>query len=185
MVARYSDGEKYAEHAAAVTSVRNSADDLRELALTLAEDDATAFGAVGDAYALPRSTGEEKAARSQAIAASLAEAGRVPGRVVAVAERVVGSRYTRDLAEHTRSAEILVVAVGRIGLIGTDHVSAGAVVVDVGTNPTADGGLAGDVDAAAVTDLVAGLTPVPGGVGRVTTALLLRHTVESASRSAI
>ncbi|GAA0535256.1 bifunctional protein FolD [Saccharopolyspora subtropica] len=92
-------------------------------------------------------------------------------------------RYTRDLAAHTRPAEILVVAVGRAGLIGAEHVSPGAVVIDVGTNPTADGGLVGDVDAAAVTGSVAGLTPVPGGVGPVTTALLLRHTVESASRS--
>lgn len=92
-------------------------------------------------------------------------------------------RHTRDLAAHTHPAEILVVAVGQVGLIGAEHVSRGAVVIDVGTNPTADGGLVGDVDETAVTGLVAGLTPVPGGVGPVTTALLLRHTVESASRS--
>jgi methylenetetrahydrofolate dehydrogenase (NADP+)/methenyltetrahydrofolate cyclohydrolase len=53
----------------------------------------------------------------------------------------------------------------------------------VGTNPTPDGGLVGDVDAATVADRVAGLTPVPGGVGPVTTALLLRHTVQSAARA--
>lgn len=93
-------------------------------------------------------------------------------------------RHTRDLAEHTRTADVLVVAVGRVGLIGAEHVGPDTVVIDVGTNPTADGGLVGDVDEAAVTGLVAGLTPVPGGVGPVTTALLLRHTVESASRSA-
>lgn len=92
-------------------------------------------------------------------------------------------RHTRDLAAHTRPAEILVVAVGRIGLIGAEHVNPGSVVIDVGTNPTADGGLAGDVDEVEVAGSVAGLTPVPGGVGPVTTALLLRHTVESASRS--
>ncbi|MER7012199.1 bifunctional 5,10-methylenetetrahydrofolate dehydrogenase/5,10-methenyltetrahydrofolate cyclohydrolase [Saccharopolyspora sp. NPDC000359] len=92
-------------------------------------------------------------------------------------------RYTRDLAAHTRQAEVLVVAVGKVGLIGAEHVSPGAVVIDVGTNPTEDGGLVGDVDADAVTGLAAGLTPVPGGVGPVTTALLLRHTVESAWRS--
>ncbi|MEV0698053.1 cyclodeaminase/cyclohydrolase family protein [Saccharopolyspora sp. NPDC050389] len=90
MVARYSDGEKYAEHAETVTAVRNAADDLGQRALTLTEDDASAFGAVGDAYALPRSTEEEKAARSQAIAAALIEAGRVPARVVAVAEQIIG-----------------------------------------------------------------------------------------------
>jgi formiminotetrahydrofolate cyclodeaminase len=90
MVARYSDGEKYSEHAATVTAVRDAADDLRERALTLAEDDATAFGAVGKAFALPRSTDEEKTIRSEAIAAALVEAGRVPARVVSVAEHVVG-----------------------------------------------------------------------------------------------
>lgn len=92
-------------------------------------------------------------------------------------------RHTRDLAAHTRPAEILVVAVGRVGLIGAEHVNPDSVVIDVGTNPTADGGLTGDVDEAEVAGSVAGLTPVPGGVGPVTTALLLRHTIESASRS--
>lgn len=90
MVARYSEGEKYAEHAATVTAVRDAADDLCELALTLAEEDAAAFGAVGRAFALPRSTDEEKAIRAEAISAGLIEAGRVPARVVAVAEKVVG-----------------------------------------------------------------------------------------------
>ncbi|RKT88887.1 Formiminotetrahydrofolate cyclodeaminase [Saccharopolyspora antimicrobica] len=90
MVARYSDGEKYAQHAATVNAVREASDELREHALTLAEEDASAFGAVGNAYGLPRSSDEEKAARSQAIAAALVEAGRVPAKVVAVAERVVG-----------------------------------------------------------------------------------------------
>lgn len=93
-------------------------------------------------------------------------------------------RHTRDLAAHTRAADVLVVAVGRIGLITAEHVAPDAVVIDVGTNPTDDGGLDGDVDAAAVAGRVAALTPVPGGVGPVTTALLLRHTVNSAARSA-
>ena len=56
----------------------------------------------------------------------------------------------------------------------------GADLIDVGTNPTPDGGLVGDVDAASVAGRVAGLTPVPGGVGPVTTALLLQHTITSA-----
>lgn len=86
---------------------------------------------------------------------------------------------TKNLAEHTPPADVLVVAAGRAGLINAEHVGAGAVVIDVGTNPTADGGLAGDVDQAAVIGLAGGLTPVPGGVGPVTTALLLRHVVEA------
>lgn len=91
---------------------------------------------------------------------------------------------TRDLPGHTLPADVLVVAAGRAGLITAEHVGPGAVVIDVGTNPTEDGGLAGDVDQAAVVGLAGGLTPVPGGVGPVTTALLLRHVVESAARSA-
>lgn len=86
---------------------------------------------------------------------------------------------TKNLAEHTLPAEVLVVAAGRAGLINAEHVGPGAIVIDVGTNPTADGGLAGDVDQAAVIGLAGGLTPVPGGVGPVTTALLLRHVVEA------
>lgn len=89
---------------------------------------------------------------------------------------------TRDLPEVTSLAHVLVAAVGRPALIGADHVRPGAVVVDVGTNPTEDGGLVGDVDADAVSERVGALTPVPGGVGPVTTALLLRHTVDAASR---
>ena len=87
---------------------------------------------------------------------------------------------TVDLASVTGMAEILVVAAGRAGLIGPSYVASGATVVDVGTNATADGGLAGDVDPA-VAEVAGALSPVPGGVGPVTTALLLRHVVEAAS----
>ena len=86
---------------------------------------------------------------------------------------------TVDLASVTGTAEILVVAAGRAGLIGPSYVASGATVVDVGTNATADGGLAGDVDPA-VAEVAGALSPVPGGVGPVTTALLLRHVVEAA-----
>lgn len=87
---------------------------------------------------------------------------------------------TRDLAAVTSTAEVLVAAVGRAGLIGAEHVAPGAVVIDVGTNPTPDGGLAGDVDFGAVIGRAGALTPVPGGVGPVTTAILLRHTARAA-----
>ena len=89
---------------------------------------------------------------------------------------------TRDLAGVTSAADVVVAAAGRAGLITAEHVRPGAVVVDVGTNPTEDGGLVGDVDAVAVVDRAGALTPVPGGVGPVTTALLLRHTVQAADR---
>ncbi|WP_406674531.1 bifunctional 5,10-methylenetetrahydrofolate dehydrogenase/5,10-methenyltetrahydrofolate cyclohydrolase [Nonomuraea sp. N2-4H] len=93
----------------------------------------------------------------------------------------VAHSRTRDLAAVTSQADVLVAAAGRAGLIGRGHVAAGAVVIDVGTNPTEEGGLTGDVDAAAVADVAGALTPVPGGVGPVTTALLLRHTARAAN----
>jgi methylenetetrahydrofolate dehydrogenase (NADP+)/methenyltetrahydrofolate cyclohydrolase len=90
---------------------------------------------------------------------------------------------TANLVEVTSRADILIAAVGRVGLIGNEHVAPAAVVIDVGTNATDDGGLVGDVDPA-VGSHVAGLTPVPGGVGPVTTALLLEHTVRAAEEGA-
>ncbi len=86
---------------------------------------------------------------------------------------------TRELAGVCAEAEVLVAAVGRAGLIGAPYIRPGAVVIDVGTNPTPEGGLAGDVDADAA-GAASALTPVPGGVGPVTTILLMRHTVEAA-----
>ncbi|WP_448623494.1 bifunctional 5,10-methylenetetrahydrofolate dehydrogenase/5,10-methenyltetrahydrofolate cyclohydrolase [Geodermatophilus sp. URMC 64] len=88
--------------------------------------------------------------------------------------------HTKDLAAVTRAADVLVAAVGRPHLVTGEHVAEDAIVIDVGTNPTPDGGLVGDVDAASVRGRVAGLTPVPGGVGPVTTALLLQHTIRAA-----
>ena len=90
---------------------------------------------------------------------------------------------TVDLASVTRVAEVLVVAAGRPGLIGPEYVAAGATVIDVGINATAGGGMTGDVDPA-VAGVAGGLSPVPGGVGPVTTAVLLRHVTEAAAASA-
>lgn len=87
---------------------------------------------------------------------------------------------TKDLAAVTRSADVLIAAVGRPELLTVVHDAHDAVVIHVGTDPTPDGGLIGDVDAASVTGHAAALTPVPGGVGPVTTALLLRHTIQAA-----
>ncbi|GAA4524733.1 bifunctional 5,10-methylenetetrahydrofolate dehydrogenase/5,10-methenyltetrahydrofolate cyclohydrolase [Amycolatopsis samaneae] len=87
---------------------------------------------------------------------------------------------TADLPGMTRRADVLVVAAGRAGLVTAGHVAPGTVVVDVGTNPAGDGGLVGDV-APEVSEVAGALTPVPGGVGPVTTALLLGHTVAAAA----
>lgn len=84
-----------------------------------------------------------------------------------------------DLIDVTREADILVAAAGSPGLIGERHVAPGAVVVDVGVNRT-DDGLVGDVDYAAVSRVAGAITPVPGGVGPMTRAMLLANTVEAA-----
>jgi methylenetetrahydrofolate dehydrogenase (NADP+)/methenyltetrahydrofolate cyclohydrolase len=89
-------------------------------------------------------------------------------------------RQTTDLAAHTGAAEIVVAAAGIPGLITAKHIAEGAVVIDVGTTATDDGRLLGDVDAASIQGHAGALTPVPGGVGPVTTALLLQHTLQSA-----
>lgn len=89
--------------------------------------------------------------------------------------------HTVDLAAATRDADVVVVAAGVPGLVTADHVADGAIVIDVGTTATDDGTLLGDVDAASVQGRAGGLTPVPGGVGPVTTALLLANTVSAAT----
>jgi methylenetetrahydrofolate dehydrogenase (NADP+) / methenyltetrahydrofolate cyclohydrolase len=85
---------------------------------------------------------------------------------------------TAELAEHTRVADVLVVAVGRAGLVSPEQVKGGATVVDVGMN-RGDDGLVGDVDPA-VAERAAHFTPVPGGVGPMTIAMVLANTVRAA-----
>jgi methylenetetrahydrofolate dehydrogenase (NADP+) / methenyltetrahydrofolate cyclohydrolase len=88
---------------------------------------------------------------------------------------------TRDLAEVCRRADVLVVAVGQPGMIGAGHVGEGAVVIDVGIHRTGEG-LTGDVDFDAASERARLITPVPGGVGPMTIAMLLVNTVEAARR---
>lgn len=87
---------------------------------------------------------------------------------------------TRDLAAVCAQADVLVAAVGRPAMIGPDHVKPGAAVIDVGTNRTPDG-LRGDVDFDAVRQRAGLISPVPGGVGPMTIAMLLRNTVQAFS----
>jgi len=91
---------------------------------------------------------------------------------------------TRDLARHTREADIVVAAVGRTEMLKADMVKPGAVVIDVGMNRGGDGKLRGDVDFAAVREVAGWITPVPGGVGPMTRAMLLVNTTEAAERAA-
>jgi methylenetetrahydrofolate dehydrogenase (NADP+) / methenyltetrahydrofolate cyclohydrolase len=87
---------------------------------------------------------------------------------------------TRDLGAVCRSADVIVAAVGRIGLITADMVRPGATVIDVGTNRKDDGRLTGDVDFDGVVEVAGAITPVPGGVGPMTVTMLLQNTLEAA-----
>lgn len=90
---------------------------------------------------------------------------------------------TADLGSHTRCADILVAATGRAGLITADMVKPGAAVIDVGINRQ-PGGIIGDVDFAAVKEVAGWITPVPGGVGPMTIAMVIENTVRAAERNA-
>jgi len=89
---------------------------------------------------------------------------------------------TVDLPSITKNAEILIAAAGKAGAVGAEQLSAGQTVVDVGIN-FVDGTMCGDVDFNAALDVVAAITPVPGGVGTVTTSVLVSHVVEAARRA--
>ena len=92
---------------------------------------------------------------------------------------------TVDLAAVAREGDILLAALGRRAMIGAEYVKPGAVVLDVGIHrDPATGRLCGDVDYAAVSPLASAITPVPGGVGAVTSTILMRHVIDGAERSA-
>jgi methylenetetrahydrofolate dehydrogenase (NADP+)/methenyltetrahydrofolate cyclohydrolase len=91
---------------------------------------------------------------------------------------------SKDLAFHTRRADILVAAVGRAKMITGDMIKPGATVIDVGINRNAEGKLCGDVDFESAKEVAGAITPVPGGVGPMTITMLLANTLESAERVA-
>lgn len=91
---------------------------------------------------------------------------------------------TKELGAITRQADVIVAAVGKLDLLTADMVKPGAVVIDVGMNRKADGKLAGDVDFDGVKEVAGWITPVPGGVGPMTRAMLLVNTLEAAERAA-
>lgn len=89
---------------------------------------------------------------------------------------------TKNLADETRAADILVVAIGRAEFVKADMVKPGAVVIDVGINRNADGKLVGDVEYASVSEVASHITPVPGGVGPMTITTLLKNTLRAAKK---
>ncbi len=92
---------------------------------------------------------------------------------------------TENLASITRNADIVICATGRPRAYGADYFAPGQVVLDVGINFDAEGHMCGDVDFEAVEPLVAAITPVPGGIGAVTTSCTMEHTIVSAERAAL
>lgn len=102
--------------------------------------------------------------------------------LLAGATTTVCHRFTRDLEQHVGRADILVVAVGKPGIVRGEWVKPGATVIDVGINRQEDGSLTGDVDFASASERAAWITPVPGGVGPMTVAVLLQNTLEAAGR---
>ena len=88
--------------------------------------------------------------------------------------------FTKDLKEHTKKADLLIVGVGKQNLITEDMVKEGAIVVDIGINKTTEGRIVGDVDFENVAPKCSYITPVPGGVGPMTIAMLLENTVKAA-----
>ena len=100
----------------------------------------------------------------------------------AKAEHTICHSATADLGAHTRQADIVVAAVGKRNVLTADMVKPGAVVIDVGMNRNDEGKLCGDVDFEGVRQVASWITPVPGGVGPMTRAMLLVNTIEAAER---
>ena len=97
-------------------------------------------------------------------------------------QRVAAERAAVGRAAH--SAKLGVAAVGKPKFVTGDMIKPGAVVIDIGINQTADGGITGDVDFASASEVAGHITPVPGGVGPMTITMLLVNTIEAAERSA-
>ncbi len=146
------------------------------------------------AFECLKSSGVEIAGREAVVLGRSAIVGKPLAMLLIQAHATVTVCHTRTrhLAAHTRRAEILCVAAGMAGLIGAEHVAPGAIVIDVGTNrvPASDAPnetklkTVGDVRFDEVSPIVRAVTPVPGGVGPVTVAMLLANTVEAAERQA-
>ena len=129
---------------------------------------------------------EQSDLRVRGLDATVVGASNIVGRPMALELMLAGCtttvchRFTRNLEEHVRRADLLVVAVGKPGLVRGEWVKEGAIVIDVGINRLEDGRLVGDVDFDAAAERASWITPVPGGVGPMTVATLLENTLQAA-----
>ncbi|MBT2774891.1 bifunctional methylenetetrahydrofolate dehydrogenase/methenyltetrahydrofolate cyclohydrolase FolD [Halomonas sp. ISL-60] len=120
--------------------------------------------------------------------ATVVGASNIVGRPMALELMLAGCtttvchRFTRNLEDHVSRADILIVAVGKPGIVKSEWVKPGAIVIDVGINRQEDGTLKGDLDFAAAAERASFITPVPGGVGPMTVATLLENTLEAAEQ---
>ncbi len=133
---------------------------------------------------LLESTGEPLRGRDAVIVGASNIVGRPMGLELLLAGCTVTTchRFTRDLAAKVRQAEILIVAVGKPGIVKGEWIKPGATVIDVGINRTEDGKLVGDIEFDTACERAGWITPVPGGVGPMTVATLLQNTLEAAER---
>jgi methylenetetrahydrofolate dehydrogenase (NADP+)/methenyltetrahydrofolate cyclohydrolase len=123
---------------------------------------------------------------NRSMHAVIVGASNIVGRPMALELLLTGStvtvshRFTRNLEEHVRSAELLISAIGKPGIIDPEWIPRGAIVVDVGINRLPDGRLVGDIDFASAARRAGWISPVPGGVGPMTRATLMLNTAEAA-----
>ncbi len=131
---------------------------------------------------LLESTGEPLRGRDAVIVGASNIVGRPMSLELLLAGCTVTTchRFTRDLAAHVRQAEILIVAVGKPGIVKGEWIKSGATVIDVGINRTEDGKLVGDIEFDIACERAGWITPVPGGVGPMTVATLLQNTLQAA-----
>jgi len=129
------------------------------------------------------STDEPYKGRNAVIVGASNHVGRPAGMELLLAGATVTMthRFTSDLEDHVRRSDIVVVAVGKPGLVKGEWIKPGATVIDIGINRLEDGSLVGDVDFDTAAQNAAWITPVPGGVGPMTVAVLLNNTVDAAN----
>ena len=133
---------------------------------------------------LLKSTGENLYGKRALVVGASNHVGRPMGLELLLAgcTTTVAHRFTRDLDQEVARAEVLVVAVGKPGFVLGDWVRPGAIVIDIGINRLPDGKLSGDVGFEAARQQAAFITPVPGGVGPMTVAMLMQNTLEAVQR---